>query len=174
MEILLTQHHPQCTPEEERKRLWEIYDASVSEGGFVVQALRQLKKKSRTKTHEEYGIMRTHYDKPTRCKFRRTSAMLYYEVDGTIRGVPQNVRRFCNVTITFRKLYKNQSYLRYHVSVPVGKVIDGYHLPKGEQTYLFMLYREGNARFEEGTTVTVLALQRGNEEEDIGEEEVSN
>ena len=156
METLRTQHHPECTPEKEAKLLREIYDAGVSRGGFVVQALRQLRKESTTETHELYGDMRSAWDKATRCKLRPVSDMLYYEVDGQIRGVSQKARRFCKVTITFRKLDENQGYLRYHVSVPVGKEIDGYHIPKGEQTHIFMLYREGSARFEEGIKVTII------------------
>ena len=154
MTTLLTQHHPECTPEEEAKLLREVYDAGVSHGGIVVQALRQLQ--STTETHELYGDMRSAWNKASRCKLRPVRDMLYYEVDGQIRGVSQKARRFCKVTITFRKLDENQGYLRYHVSVPVGKEIDGYHIPKGEQTHIFMLYREGSARFEEGIKVTII------------------
>ena len=156
METLHNQDLPECTREQEAKLLGEIYDAGVSRGGFVIQALRQLRKEETTETHELYGDMRSAWDKATRCKLRPVSDMLYYEVDGRIRGVSQKARRFCKVTITFRKLDENQGYLRYHVSVPVGKEIDGYHIPKGEQTHIFMLYREGSARFEEGIKVTII------------------
>ena len=157
METLRTQHHPECTPEKEAKLLREIYDAGVSRGGFVIQALRQLRKEETTETHELYGDMRSAWDKATRCKLRPVSDMLYYEVDGQIRGVSDTARRFCEVTITFGQLSPNQAYLRYHVSVPVGMAKDeaGYQLPKGEQTHIFLIYRKDTDTFEDEVKVPI-------------------